>query len=90
MFPEELLNGLWHTTSRYRLEKILECGYISSLPDIPDSERWGTAMGAEYYPFTRHIGGISLFDFENFESEKYSEQYPASSWTSFVPHSSNV
>lgn len=87
MFPTELLNGLWHTTSLERMNMILDCGSILPEPNIPDSERWCTANGEKNYPFARHLGGISLFDFNGFNSESYSKNYPVSSWSSFVPKS---
>lgn len=85
MFPIELMGGLWHTTSLERFNRILEFGAISPAPDIPDSERCCTRGGSATYPYVRHIGGVSLFDFEDFNPEIYSEKYPASSWSFFVP-----
>jgi hypothetical protein len=31
------------------------------------------------------LGGVSLFDFEQFDAEKYREKCPMSSWHEFVP-----
>lgn len=42
-------------------------------------------MGPEKYPFVRSIGGVSLFDFQNFRPEEYAQNYPYSSWCEFVP-----
>ena len=85
MFPTELLNGLWHTTSLERLSGILKHGSITPKPNIPDSERWCTRNGEKNYPYVRHIGGVSLFDFQGFNPDKYSQKYPLSSWQVFVP-----
>jgi len=52
----------------------------------PDSERWSTGDGPRHYPFVRSIGGVSLFDFTQFEPNSYSERYPASQWRPFVPY----
>ena len=60
-------------------------GCILPEPDIPDMERWGTAMGVDRYPFVRSIGGVSLFDFRGFEESEYEKNYPVSSWLEFVP-----
>ncbi len=81
----ELVGGVWHITSQGRFRRILELGAILPEPDIPEGERWGTAVGPEGYPYVRSIGGVSLFDFRGFEAESYSEEYPTSSWGTFVP-----
>ncbi len=81
----ELVGGVWHTTSQERFEAILECGAILPEPNISERERWGTKIGPEGYPYVRSIGGVSLFDFRDFDAEKYSAKYPASSWEFFVP-----
>ena len=81
----ELVGRVWHTTHPDRFEHILESGAILPEPKIPENERWGTAAGAEGYPYVRSIGAVSLFDFRGFEAESYSEKYPSSSWTYFVP-----
>lgn len=41
--------------------------------------------GAEYYPYVRTLGGVSLFDFVGFDPEAYRAQYPMASWWTFVP-----
>lgn len=89
MFPKQLLNGLWHTTNVRRFKKIIEYGAIIPEPDIPDSERWCTGRGRDHYPFVRILGGVSLFDFVNFDPNEYSGKFPMSSWNSFVPTQSN-
>ena len=85
MFPNHLMGALWHSTSLERFSRIIECGAISPTPDIPDSERWCTGNGEKNYPYVRHIGGVSLFDFLDVNLEVYSKEYPLSSWSSFVP-----
>lgn len=85
MFPKELLGSLWHSTSIERYISIIKSGAILVEPDIPDSERWGTGHGEKHYPFVRHIGGVSLFDFDNFNWINYSKKYELSSWRAFIP-----
>ncbi len=82
----ELLGGLWHTTRPDRFEMILRSAAILPEPDIPDSERWSTFQGPKFYPYVRTIGGVSLFDFDEFEPEEYGRKYPMSSWSYFVPY----
>ncbi len=36
----------------------------------------------------RSIGGVSLFDFRDFDPEVYSQNYPISTWREFVPYRS--
>ena len=85
---QQLYGGLWHTTHPERFKGILESGAISPEPNIPDSKRWCTGGGAEHYPFTRSLGGVSLFDFERFDPDGYSRRCPASCWAYFVPYHS--
>ena len=85
MFPEALVNGIWHTTSVERFNAILEGTAILPNPPIPDSERWGTAGGPDLYPFVRSIGGVSVFDFTAFDESVYEKRYPLSNWSEFVP-----
>jgi hypothetical protein len=85
-FPTELLGKLWHTTSVERYRQIVNDGSISPNPPIEDSERWKTNRGPDYYPYVRTLGGVSLFDFNNFNEDQYSEEYPLSNWTFFVPY----
>src|SRR5437868_15110386 len=82
---KELLGGLWHTTHPDRFEQILRTGAIEPEPNIPDRERWGTAAGKDGWPYVRTIGGVSLFDFDNFDEKSYEERCPLSSWSYFVP-----
>ena|SRR5258707_6506089 len=81
----ELHGRLWHMTHPDRFQRILERGAIVPEPDIPDSERWKTAGGPEHYPYVRAIGGVSLFDFDEFDPESYEEKHPLSNWQEFVP-----
>ncbi len=80
-----LIGCLWHTTHSDRFVSILEDGAILSEPDIPESDRWKTVKGPEYYPYARILGGVSLFDFNDFDPESYDEKYPLSTWREFVP-----
>jgi len=34
----------------------------------------------------RALDGVSLFDFADFDANQYERDYPASSWSYFVPH----
>lgn len=81
----ELYGGLWHTTHPDRFRSILTGGAIIPNPDIPESERWKTSKGAEFFPYVRKLGGVSLFDFDEFDPESYSEKCPSSSWYELVP-----
>ena len=80
-----LLGSLWHTTHPDRFVSILEDGAILPEPDIPESDRWKTSRGPEYYPYVRTLGGVSLFDFNDFDQESYDEKCPISTWREFVP-----
>lgn len=84
-FPDLLRGAIWHTTTPKRYQSILRDGYLLPDPDLPESERWGTAMGPRLYPFVRSLGGVSLFDFREFDESHYTERYPMSMWGSFVP-----
>lgn len=77
-FPSELYGSVWHTTSLERYLMITDDGCIKASPDIPESERWGTKLGAEHFPFVRSLGGISVFDFRDFDTN-------ATDWATFVP-----
>ena len=83
-----LRGGAWHTANSERYKGILSEGAILPEPPIPDSDRWGTGLGTIGCPYVRSIGGVSLFDFREFDSEEYSEKYPISSWREFVPYRS--
>jgi hypothetical protein len=85
-FPPELRSGLWHTTNSDRFARIVAVGQILPEPDLPDSERWKTGGGVAHYPYVRSIGGVSLFDFTDFDPESYSKDYPLSDWHVFVPY----
>lgn len=81
-----LADGLWHTTNLTRFGAILEAGAILPEPDIPDSQRWETSRGPDYYPYVRTIAGVSLFDFNQFDSKRYAQSHPISTWRRFVPY----
>src|SRR5580698_8587302 len=82
----ELRGGLWHTTHPDRFKSILASGEILPEPNIPDGERYCTGGGKEHYPYVRTLGGVSLFDFAQFEPDQYEKRCPSSSWAYFVPH----
>jgi hypothetical protein len=82
---KKLMGGLWHTTHPDRFTQILKSGGISPEPDLPEKERWATRDGKESYPYVRFIGGVSLFDLQDFEPESYTEKFPSSSWSYFIP-----
>lgn len=82
-----LQGGLWHTTHPDRFKLILSEGAIlPDPPQIPESERHGTAIGPEGHPYVRSLGAVSLFDFANFDPEDYEQRYRETSWAYFVPH----
>ena len=86
MFPSILKERLWHTTSVPRFESIQKMGSIRPNPPIPDSERWYTRKGSGWYPYVRELGGVSLFDFKDFDPEDYQKRCPSSSVYTFVPY----
>jgi hypothetical protein len=86
---KELYGGLWHTTHPDRFKSILACGAILPEPDIPETERWKTSQGESHHSYVRFLGGVSLFDFEDFDPDKYSIKCPASSWAEFIPFRSS-
>jgi hypothetical protein len=85
---ETLRGSVWHTTNTERYKGILSVGAILPEPPIPDSDRWGTALGTVGCPYVRSIGGVSLFDFRDFDPEEYSNKYPIGTWREFVPYRS--
>ena len=82
----ELDGGLWHSTHPERFLSILEHGAIVPEPKIHDRDRWKTSSGKEFYPYVRYIGGVSLFDFHQFDPKSYESAYPLSNWYAFVPY----
>lgn len=80
---ERLHGGLWHTTRPDRIPSIFSSGSLMVEPDISETERWGRP---DHPPFVRKIGGVSLFDFLDFDPGRYSETHPLSSWQHFVPY----
>jgi hypothetical protein len=86
---DRLWGGLWHTTSMERFRRILRDGAILPEPDLPDSERWNTGRGCNFYPYARSLGAVSLFDFQDFDREAYHRNYPVSSIETFVPFRQN-
>ena len=82
----ELCGAIWHTTTEDRFAGILSFGEISPEPDIPDAERWGYRDGPVHWPYVRFLGGVSLFDFRQFDAEAYSTRCQGSQWQAFVPY----
>lgn len=74
----KLVGSLWHTTSISRFESIKSTGFIEVEPDLPEKERYGI-------PFVRSLGGVSLFDFREFDAQKYDVDFPANSISEFIP-----
>lgn len=83
---DRLHGRLWHTTHPERLTAIINAGAILSEPPIGDANRWKSSRGPEFYPFVRKLGGVSIFDFRDFDAENYDARHPVSSWRTFVPH----
>jgi hypothetical protein len=82
----ELHGRLWHTTHLDRFKRILVESAILPEPDIPDNQRYCTGLGKDHYPYVRAIGGVSLFDFDQFDPDAYSAMYPSSTWATFIPY----
>ena len=83
-----LQGSVLHTTNQDRFSGILRSGAILPEPEIDDAERWSTLLGSAYHPYVRTLGGVSLFDFRNFDPRAYSRMYPLSMWREFVPYRS--
>ena len=66
-----LHGGIWHVTRPDRFISIMAGAGLVPEPDLPNVERWKTSGGPDYYPFVRKIGGVSLFDFQNFDADAY-------------------
>lgn len=86
IFEARLNGGLWHTTRPDLFATIMSSGGLTAEPRIPDGERWKTSLGPDFYPFVRKIGGVSLFDFREFDRDAYERSYPLSDLRTFVPH----
>jgi hypothetical protein len=82
----ELCGGLWHITHPDRFKSILNSNAILPEPDIPEGARYCTGLGKDHYPYVRTLGGVSLFDFNRFDPDAYTEEYPLSTWAAFVPY----
>jgi hypothetical protein len=82
----ELVGGLWHSTHPDRFKGILSSGAILPEPGIEDRDRWGASQGPDHYPYVRTLGGVSLFDFDQFDPESYSSRWPFSDWRTFIPY----
>lgn len=87
-FPSILRDAYWHCTSVENYSAIILCGNILPEP-VSLTRRWGEGLGPEFFPFVRTLGGVSVFDFYGFNPEKYSSDFPSSSWRTFVPGREN-
>ena len=81
----KLHGGLWHMTHPERFLGIMQSGAILPEPDIDNKVRWKASCGEEFYPYVRFIGGVSLFDFHQFDPESYADDFSLSNWQEFVP-----
>ncbi|HIF9218062.1 TPA: hypothetical protein ACX6QF_003606 [Photobacterium damselae] len=63
---------------------IINDGCIQANPNIPDNERWGTKLGEKYYPFVRSLGGVSVFDFREFDVQVHNNKF-GNDWATFIP-----
>jgi len=79
----ELHGGLWHTTHPDHFKQILASGGI--LPD-PGVSNWKAIGDEDCCSYAHKLGGVSLFDFEQFDPESYQQRYRLSSWDTFVPY----
>jgi len=90
IFPDILQNALWHTTNLERFHMIFETGFIlPNPPNIPESKKWGTGAGVSSHPYIRSLGGVSLFEFNNFDPVCYGKTHPMSTWQHFIPYKSS-
>ena len=95
MTMEELLptlkGGLWHVASAERFSKIISSGGIDPNPEgVPDTERWQAQHGESNLPFVRYIGGVSLFDFINWDIDIcrngcVKDLFHSCQWGNFIP-----
>ena len=83
--PSTLYGRLWHTTSEAPIQGIRTAGAILHDPPVAEKDRWGTACGPLGWPYVRTLGGVSLFDFADFDPVAYEEKCPLSNWREFVP-----
>src|ERR1035438_2777123 len=83
--PRELCSGLWHMTHLDRFQSIFAGGSILPEPNIPDSDRWKTSQGKDHYPYVRTLGGVSLFDFDQFDAHRYRKEYSIFAGGSILP-----
>lgn len=84
LLHDRLHGKVWHTTEPAHVPSIVELGAILVKP--PVAGIWRSICGESQPSFVKKIGGVSLFDFRNFNPDAYSETYPMSNWRTFVPH----
>ena len=85
-----LKGGLWHVTRAERHSKIISSGGIDPNPEgVSDAERWQTQHGERGFPFVRYVGGVSLFDFINWDIDKCAggcvRGFYYCGWDNFIP-----
>ncbi len=82
----EIDGGLWHTTHPDRFLGIMNCGAILPNPKgISDEERLSAPRGSETYSCVRRIGGVSLFDYSDFDPDECVRKCPWNNWHDFIP-----
>lgn len=81
----KLHGKLWHMTHPCRFLGIMQSAAILPEPEIDNAFRHNTKRGEEFYPYVRFIGGVSLFDFHQFDPQSYADVCPFSNWQTFVP-----
>ena len=80
-----LRHNLWHQTAPARFDDIVRDGAIVAEPSIDNSTRWKTGRGPDFYPYVRHIGGVSVFDFRNVDMDDFERTCILCNWSDFVP-----
>lgn len=58
---------------------LLYVGCIKANLNIPNTERRGTKLGKKHVPLVRSLGGISAFDYRDFDAD-------GTDWATFVPY----
>lgn len=83
---KELVGNLWHTTYPDRFQDILASGAILPESGIQNWKAVGVGYGEDCCSYAHKLGGVSLFDFDQFDQTGYETKYPLSSWDAFVPY----
>ena len=78
-------------TRAERYAKIISSGGIDPNPEgVPDVERWSAQRGERGFSFVRYIGGVSLFDFINWNIDECANgcvrpDQLTCGWADFIP-----